>query len=1024
MNPDKLVVFVFPDTGTDFDGFVTSIERLVVESLVQTCVLLTASNGMSLPTSAMVFGKEGASAKSLDDYVASFRNLKSLNLVGIATESYSDEKIELAKKFLDQLGEHFRNLVSVNTIVNEIRVCAPSFDLFDLSKSHFSTGASNWVLIPEDRSLPISVARPMNKETPSFMEHVSFEVCSLLGLWKGFSFDPNSINQVNVGGRTDPQVRFARSFVRLVHGPLPTTSTVIAERGPLPTANGYEPFPDPEWAARQAATRLFPEKFTFWLPDREDDRLKLGKMELIRRFVKEIGQAILRAPGFYVRGITADLESAAALGVQSIYGENSWIVLGDLKGEGDGTKPNSLADLQARLIAQTERPNLNEVASSVWVDFVDAILALIDGGEKAEQIRRELGSSSYLLVDREFLAFKPPNSISEYITRRGSNDVNKESESFADELVIEATQLDQAKLPDKVMDLDTNTAHEDLSVGAQSEPGAIDEGKSLLGLLGKRFRSERAYAENALISAIERIRSHELRSSEVSAGVSKGVVVLILSALTVLLILRTSFTSWHTAFSFESLGGVDRARLWVIFTLVLLYSTSLNLIPDSEKRAQMYFVVSSAFFAGSVAASLLYFGPIYRSVRSGLKWTGEAPIFAITGLAILLVLFAFSRRSRRGMRSRKIRRMVMFGLLYCYLVSGAIVSLSGENSFVWQMSSAGRTRLTLFLVLVSSAVLAASLIIVAIIRVREQNRFVSSERDLRWNILIAEHSAKQLKVLALREIQWLGTSLAMSRLIWNPLGAKSDASSAFVGRRYSSSLNKFHIETVSLNEQGVEYLSARTRRMFAGKGWLHGQYERAVRSFLTQRANQVGADDDELSFLRPETCSYPETAESLSRGELSSRRWEFASSLIGGELDAKLRDEALSEVILSSYREVLKKPQMHSFSDREAESVQAFLSQLEDPVQGQSNLPAKILSLAPLSFAGSNATPERYYWYPKDDFETENQAAVNSSHPLDSADVLFMAGILEVSSPVLLPDLVSLNKPQNVDAEVRQGRGL
>jgi hypothetical protein len=450
----------------------------------------------------------------------------------------------------------------------------------------------------------------------------------------------------------------------------------------------------------------------------------------------------------------------------------------------------------------------------------------------------------------------------------------------------------------------------------------------------------------------------------------------------------------------------------------------MNLTPSGGKRAQTYFVVTTIAFSASVAASLLYFDPIYRGVRRILSWSGEGPIVAITAVAVLLVTRSFVRRSHGDFPARKLRRQIMFSILYLYLLTGVLVGLSREDSFLQTMSSQSRTRLALFLGFVSAVSLIASLIVVALIRVRERNRFSSWEMELRWNLLLAEHTARELKVLKLREVQWLGTSLALSKLIWSPLGSNAQKGPALAPPEFTSSLKKFQIAKLEINAEGLHFLSARTRRVFANRGWLHGQYERAVKSFALRYARRMGTDSSDVLVGRPESCSFPETLENLSRGELTSRRWEFARSLISGEHDMTLQNDGVSQVAHSAFREVLEKPELHSFHCGDHGSVKEFILQLDDSHMGQGELPAKIVSLAPLSFSGANAKPECYWWFPKDDFECSNLAAVNSSIPIEFSRAVIMSGKLEVSAPVLLSDLVQIASSSNDEDLYEQGDGL
>lgn len=1022
----KLNIVVVPRLGVVQDQLVEINTKLAAMSLIEDLALVEASTNPSVGNEAWVISRKGSSRTSLDGYVSSLRNLREVNVVGLFVVPSEAAIMSDVATTLVAVKHEMSLMVGRKTSVQELRLFATSVDQFGNDGflgqlgSLSSIGSSNFVIVPEDRSTPQAAARAIDQDDPQFGLHLVTEMNSILGQWRGFSNDLHSVTQAIGGGRNTPLIRFSRSFLRFVHAPVPTHGTIIPPNDVLPLPQGFEPFPDPEWAARELAVRLFPEEFVFNRPVREDERLKVGPWQILLRFLKEFGQTIIKMPRFYSQGIAKDLENSAASAIQQVYGETSWVTLID-QSDATNREPEDsvLEELERRLNAQTERPNLNEVPAAIWERLVRRFLGSIDGNNLADDLRRDLGSSTYLLADRKYVAERPPDSWEEFVAPYVPDVVETGTDASIDDGSGSSSKINESEPAENVGVEDENQ----YTVTHTQFPSKVGE-LHLSGRIAKRFADERINAESTLNHHLQRIGVFQNRRSEITSQLSKSVVVAVVLAISALIVLRTAFTSWHTTFGFDAMVSIDRARLWVIFTLILLFVASLNLVPDGAKRAQIYFVTVSSVFAAGVGASILYFGPIYRGVRRVLSWSGETPILVISGGAILLVVLTFARRGRRGMLARNIRRKLMIGMVYVYVLTGTVVGLSRKGSFIQNMNSDSRTRLGILIGLVAGVALASSLVVMTLLRIRERNQFALWERELRWDIQAAEATARDLKVLSLREVQWSGTALALSRLVWSPLGQNQEIVDQKVNEMARMSLNKFQIASIELNDEGLQFLTARARRTFVGRGWLQGQYERASRSFSLRHGRELGHDDEDSMFVRPETCSFPETLENVVRGDISSRRWQYAKMLVSGQLDQTLSDDGLSEAINSSYREVLAKPELYSLDVDDARSIEDFLSPLDDFDDGPGELPARVIGLAPLIFNGSDASPECFWWWPKSLVPSNNGDAVDSSRSTEEGDVVVAAGKLELSGFVSLTDLGARTQTDNSDQKFEGGRGL
>ncbi len=991
MNSTHLNILVLEDDSIFIDAAVEIFQDWCNSGLIKKLIILTVDESGFPDIEALVIEQSAVRTENLVTHVSRIGAMSNIRITGVHSARTAVEQSKFINSYCQKLAGEFKRVTPPTTVIDEVRVHVPSYTLGSLPSDFFNLGATNYIVIPEDRISQNTAARPVEVEDESFIEHMCAEICSLLGLWGGIGESNSTLDPVSVSGLGVANVRFVRSFVRIVRSPAPPISEILPKGEVLPIAPEFEPSPDPEWTARESTRELFPSEFVFVLPERQDTQLKLKPSEMIVRFLKELIQAVKGVPRFYIRGFVSDIEAGAASAVQSLYGQHSWIGLTNDQNRvlEESESVLDVETIKANLVNQTERPNLASTPSPVWTNFTRELLSLVDGGIQGEEVRKRLGSNKFVLVDKNYLAFEPTESASEFASYLvGKNNVAETEGHVSTSSILNENETndlaDESNTPEIVQD-------------------QIRFDDSLLGQLGLRFKEEAKRARNTLDSCVDKISKSKSPQSNVGIDIAKSVTAIIVACATVLVIGVASFTSLHHIFTFENFTSLGRARLWVVFTLLVLYLSSLNLTPRDNKRAQTYLVVSTTSFVASLSAAILYFPPIYRFFRRILDWSGELPILVLTGFTTLLVIFAFRKKASQIENSYKWRKGTMVALLYIYLLVGAIVGLSRPGSFVQDMSEGARGKLKIFLIVVGLSGLLASLIVVAVIRIRERNYLSDYLERIRWEVKVAEYAAAQEKLLKLREIQWNGTALALARLIWFPLGLEIEQTSSNRIGSAKNSLNKFQVAEITLNKSGTDYFVNRACRLFASPGWLTGQYERLVREFSQQYSKSAGFVTEDLISTRPETCSFPESLENVKDSKITSRRWLFSDSLCKGLLDGPLRSESLSEGIRNTYSEIIRDSDLYSLSLGGNNSIESFLANAGN---GDSCLlPNSVVALSPIYFAGSNQNLQTNLWWPSSVVSISKNADHESEIMIDDMQSVFLAVRLDKSVAVSEVDL-------------------
>ena len=561
------------------------------------------------------------------------------------------------------------------------------------------------------------------------------------------------------------------------------------------------------------------------------------------------------------------------------------------------------------------------------------------------------------------------------------------SGEFLEENQIASTHLTDTRIE---LEIESDTKvegseHGNIQVGEQLLNEADEKTEAVSGIpeyiLGKMSRSREKSTD--LLTGLTRKfadqadRSHQFLQDRINAvansnqplasnmvGVALGVKIVSLISGALFVASLVVLTRFHTAIDFNSFTSFSRARIWAISTLAVIYSASLNLVPRRAKSAQTYVVLVTTLFAGFVGYFLLFFEPLYRLIRKSSKWVGDAPIYLLSIGALVLVLLALFRGRKEESVVRQVGRKILWSIVFLYVYLGLLVGASRPGSPIQRTSVDFRHKLLLFIGIVTIVALVTATLAVAMIRVRERNRYDRWLGDLIWNIRCAEEASKESRLHSYRLTQWLGSAVALERILWYPLGETIDQPEAPLAILTKSGLHKIQVAELELTGAGYAYFVARIRRIFASPGWLMGQYERAVREFSKHYSRQIGLVDDESQATRPETCSYPEELALALSGDFSSRRWMFAEALIEAKFDKSLRTSDTFEDLRNLYSSIFNDAKSYSLigaGDQDA-GVEKFLN--ETTPKGLQMVPAGISRLAPTALAASAGEMKSLHWLP------------------------------------------------------------
>jgi hypothetical protein len=1012
--------------------------------------------------SAIVVSEGQRQEARLFDFLAGHQRIDRIRTIAICSGGLKSSETAALAEMASGLADRIAKLVNpALTKATEVRIFAPGYGSLNRPENFFAGGASNVVLIPEDRPGDLGMARPGEVDSDWFGAHIAVETASLVGMWRGMESNPIDDMDSVQPGVNDVVVRFFRSLVRAVRGPTPPLNDILPRGDKLPVSNGCEQSPDPQWAVNAAERIVFPSEFYFVEPVWTDPRPVISGWAALKLVPREVINVFSSLPQTLAAGIIGDLQESAEITARHIYGENSWIRLPGQDEEGQRFNSGIDVELALQEIQNVaEQPNLADTPSEIWVALVKELLSIIDGHPAGRELRIELGNEKRLVVDCNLLSPELVDSVVNSLLDlvgepkiRSIEPIEKPATRLEDESAI--NQVEEMSLTDEVdeaiVEIETdddefedNEVDEDDAIGAagdieEANPAEVSVNQeeappatpiarasfltklnqkvgftNLVSALSERFVNQANHADRYLEEKIANVLNNTRPSNEDHGAVAKGVKIIGIVASLLLLLAIITLTSLSNLVDFEELTGFAKVRLWIALTLVLIYLACLNLAPKQTRSAQTYVVLITTVFVGAITYTAMYLRPLYQTIRRQVTWVGDLPMYVLTASTTVLVLLALLRGRQVDSGVRYVGRKALRILLVTYLYIGAIVVLSRDGAVPQNFSVSARHKLLIFIAIVAITAIVASLIVVSYIRVTRRNQFDRWLNQLKWNVECAVWAARESRLHSYRVMQWLGTAVALERMIWKPLGNLPEEEEVPLELVGNSGLSKFQVSDMSLGEAGHDFFVQRIRNTFTSPGWLYGQYEKAVFEFARVHGVENGLNENDQNRSRPETCSYPEAFNSIVENDATSYRWQFTQALFDGSLDSALQVSTAFENIGDTYQLIFDPPNYYKLGGiaSAGESVTSFLHGLE-PV-GTQALPAGISTLAPMQLAGSAGAMQSRTWWPASvsrKLKHEVEPIISFS---DMENALLIAVRVDYSEGVLLGSITGM-KP-----EVRQ----
>ncbi|MCY4068985.1 MAG: hypothetical protein OXE79_07770 [Acidimicrobiaceae bacterium] len=815
-----------------------------------------------------------------------------LDAVTIFSEELSHSDGERLVEATTELVHDLRRLAPEKVAVRDHRLSVGNYD----SPTDAAFGGApdtKLVVIPEDRQHPLAMAQPLHsRDSQAFGLHVATEVASLCGLWEAVDGAALDSLQPAAAGIGIHLVFLVRSFVRIALLPLPS---VHAQTETLPVARGAMRTPVPFAMTEQAARLLHPKELKCRsivpLPNAADATRRGFWTGLGRRMLSDLRRfpARLRGQG------RSEVESVFDEMADVLRAETPWLF--DPVGDHGSDAPG-----QRLMLARAPGP-VEVLAPEIWADLVQDVLGVADNGEHARRIREDAsGDGRHVLVGREHLAALP--------------------EGCSGDLEALHRQL-TASLPDQdegTPQADVGTpADDDSTASDETQPGdgsagdstqaaedtAEDEKpQSILQRLSDEFTAQKAEADLALSRCRDRLAEvvPRLRDrSIIDIELSPAVPYLLAYGILIGVLCWTVLPRWDLLRVDIVANSWWLSRVFVALTAAVLLALLMLNLPRKAERLQLRLVVGTTAVLG--AASWLLLAP--QEVIDLLEAeAGGWAVFVLVAALIVTVAVCvhFMVRSRRTTSALRVSAALVVG----YLLVVA-VSLLNDGSFtdgIGLLDSADYRKIAATTVVALCLVLSS----IAVVSLHHYRRDLELER-LReeCKALEAWHKDALVQAERLGSVlpHWLGTALALHRIIRMPYGAPdapsgSGAASGSTGAALKlaaaggddaalrSVLMKFVCCDLQLTDRGQENFNRLVQENLARPGWLHAQYRHAAEAYRASLQSPQTATLGSRSW--PDACAYPyPDNEDLIR-TADGDRWPFVQRLYAGDYDPILRE--------------------------------------------------------------------------------------------------------------------------------------
>ena len=883
----------------------------------------------------------------LDWLAQNKKTLSTVRLIGLVSSAQTIQINDVIDFSAQKLSDLFMRM-SVNLKILEFRVACPTYSSEPPKEPFFTQRANaNLIVIARDSASHQSISRPVEGSVDDeYASHIAIEVATIFGMWS--EIDRPISDEISVVNPGVPGVliRFISSRANLLDCPPLPIDKVMSQDNELPLPHQFFAVPDPSQGVQKFSELIYPDELRFGKTDPPSGYLvSIDGKKFLGRYIKEILKALVQMPVALVRGVQDHLNAMSGEALQQAVGgaRSSVEVLypGRDTGASDVVISSEQIDLVVSSVAdRVDRPVLRTIAEETWIDVVEKVISVADGGDEASEIRAAFADDKYLLVRQEFLGpnadlatgvfaelYEHQADVTPQLPDFAIGATNSELESASTGGLVEDLEVDDANVD--LDDIDKNDEAE-LSESAESEfqdapliesPAIAqksqekDRRRDLLGQITQimlnegnsaRLRAEQMISELRELPTKFLPREVKTISSAVKIAVAVGISILYLAI--------GGLTDRRNLFNFEYIGDKNRSLAWVLLSTLVIFCAVAGILIRNNNKWQGKVITASTLLVLILGIEAAFWDSIWKVVMKVERFRGgplAAALFAL--FTILIVAVSISRNLASSEKIRKQFARSLLVVTWIYVVVGITAAIGSDKSVVTEWRSDSKNNIFMIALAVGVTLLLVSGLVVAFTIVRERYRLEELSRRLTWAVEELEMSADAERRLRLAAVQWTGTAAVLARLFRYPLGRSVLENKKLEdGAQNAFHALKFEHQNLVLTRRGDQGLAARLRQLFIAKGWLGRQYRQLILRFQQDLALEQGLTIAETRGSRPESCTAVPSFDDVMNGQARGSRWSFVTNVFHDQYDSALI-ETTSEIQLeSAYSTIVDDAEAHS----------------------------------------------------------------------------------------------------------------
>ena len=898
----------------------------------------------SVDPKSIVFRDGLAHQVLLIDWLAkNLATLETVRLVALVASGQDAQTLLTIDSSMRRLVSVFSTM-KVNLLVKEFRVACPTYSSEIPKEPFFAQSAhAHLVVIARDSSSHKAIARPIEiSSNDDYTSHIAIEISTIFGMWKEISRPIIDDLEAFHTGVPEVLVRFVSSHVNLLDCPPLPISKLMSQDGELPLPHKFFSVPDANQAAEKFSVLIYPPELRF-VPTEPP----LGPLVTVdgkkfkKRYLKELFIAFVNMPFALLRGVQDHLNAMSGAALQeAVGGSKSSIEImypGRNVDRGEAAITREQVDQMIHLIAdRADRPVISTIGEQAWIQIIEKVFAVADGGDVASDERRIFSDDKFLLTRQSSLSPEVDDlsTLLRELYEGVAADVVAETPvaDIAADVVVETPVADVAadvvvETPVADVAASEELPVEILAVGeviveiehvAPELPSRAD----LLGKITRIMLEEGSSARMRSEQMVGYLRELPTKFAASDVGtIANAVKFAVALGISLVYLGFGSLTRLRNVANFEFLGDKSKSLVWVLATTLIIFAAVAGVLIKNNQKWQGKVITATTILVVIMAVEFVFWENIWKFVLKVDRFRG-GPLAAALLLLVAVVVVAISIVKNRA-SDNKVRKQfagVLLATTWIYGVVGATAAW-GDNRSVWwrdqkPWSEATRHNVLKVSIAAGLALLIVSGLVVAFSIVRERYKLEELSRYLVWAVDELETSTDAEKRLRLAASQWTGTAAVLARLLRYPLG-KGILEKGYTSFEHISTLQalKFDQQQLILTKRGEQGLTARLRQLFIAKGWLSRQYRQMISKFQTDLAFEQGLSLDDTRGTRPEACPAAPSFMEIVNGEARGSRWSFMKNVFDNQYDSVLLQTTSEVQLEDAYSTIVDDPESHSVGE-------------------------------------------------------------------------------------------------------------